>query len=63
MSDPQPPTQAQAQPTEHEPVELPRRRRSRTSKLLEFLFWIALAFLTAWILVQNIETILPANNF
>lgn len=57
MSDNQP------QEGDRQPVELPPRRRSRTSKLLEFLFWIALAFLTAWILVQNIETILPANNF
>jgi hypothetical protein len=61
MSDLQPPPQTQA--TDREPVELPRPRRSRASKLLEFLFWIALAFLTAWILVQNIESILPANNF
>ena len=53
----------QPQESERQPVELPRRRRSRASKLLEFLFWIALAFLTAWILVQNIESILPANSF
>ena len=57
MSDVQPP-----QESHHEPVELPGRR-SRTSKLLEFLFWIALAFLTAWILVQNIESIFSANSF
>ena len=63
MSDLQPPPQTRVQTTDSEPVELPRARRSRASKLLEFLFWIALAFLTAWILVQNIETILPANNF
>lgn len=59
MSDYQPGPQE----SEHQPVELPTRRRSRASKLLEFLFWIALAFLTAWILVQNIESILPANSF
>lgn len=39
------------------------RRRSRGSKIAEFLFWTAVALLTAWILIQNIERILPANNF
>ena len=38
-------------------------KRSRTSKLLEFLFWAALALLTAWIMIANTDTILPANNF
>ena len=33
------------------------------NKVLEFLFWAAIAFLTAWLMIQNIETILPANNF
>ena len=58
MSDNQP----KPSESEYQPADL-SRRRSRASKLLEFLFWIALAFLTAWILVQNIESILPANSF
>ena len=40
-----------------------RKRRSWTSKLLEFAFWIALALVTAWVLIENVNTILPANNF
>ena len=47
--------------------EMPRepqpKRRSRASKILEFLFWLALAFFVAWMMVQNIERILPANSF
>ena len=38
-------------------------KRSRGSKLLELLIWIAISILTAWLMIQNIETILPANNF
>ena len=45
------------------PNEEKPRRRSRTSKLLELLFWLALSVLVAWILIQNIESILPANSF
>lgn len=47
---------------EMQPEDRPRRR-SRVSKILEFLFWIALAFLTAWVLILNTERILPANSF
>ena len=48
-------------PVEKRPVE--KSKRSRGSKLIEFLFWVALAVLTAWLMIQNIERILPANNF
>jgi hypothetical protein len=54
-------TQPEIYESDRQPAE--PRRRSRASKFLEFLFWIALAFFTAWVLVQNIETILPANSF
>ena len=47
----------------NEPPVQDKPRRSRVSKLLELLFWIALAVLTAWIMIQNIESILPANSF
>ena len=47
----------------NEPRIEEKPRRSRASKLLEFLFWIALAVLTAWIMIQNVESILPANSF
>lgn len=40
-----------------------QRRRSRVSKTLEFLFWIAIAIATAWVLILNTERILPANSF
>ena len=33
------------------------------NKYVEFLLWTAVAFLTAWLMIQNIEIILPANNF
>ena len=33
------------------------------NKVLELLFWAAVALLTAWIMIQNIERILPANSF
>ena len=39
------------------------KRRSRRSKLIEFVLWVALAFLVAWIMIQNADSILPANNF
>ena len=39
------------------------KRRSWSSKLLEFLFWIAIAVITAYVLIQNVDSILPANNF
>ncbi|MBW3594019.1 MAG: hypothetical protein KY391_00455 [Actinobacteria bacterium] len=39
------------------------KRRSVVSKLLELLFWAAIAVITAWVLIENIERILPANNF
>lgn len=45
----------------HEPVSRPKR--SFRSKLVEFLIWAAIAILTAWLMIENIETILPANNF
>ena len=45
------------------PTDSQPRRRSRVSKLIEFLFWVGLALLTAWILIQNVDSILPANNF
>ena len=38
-------------------------KRSARSKLIEFLVWVAIALLTAWLMIENIETILPANNF
>ncbi len=38
-------------------------KRSTISKVLEFLFWAGIAFLTAWLMIENINTILPANNF
>ena len=33
------------------------------TKLLEFLFWVAIAVITAYVLIQNVDRILPANNF
>ena len=39
------------------------KKRSRRSRLVELLFWILVALATAWILIQNVDTILPANNF
>ena len=52
------------------PTETPRqappsqpKRRSRRSRFLEFLFWIALAVLVAWLMIQNVDSILPANSF
>ena len=47
--------------SENRPIE--KQKRSRTSKLLEFFFWVALAVATAWFMIENIERILPANNF
>ena len=38
-------------------------KRSLRSKLFELAIWVAIALLTAWLMIQNIETILPANNF
>ena len=38
-------------------------QRSLRSKLIELVIWVAIALLTAWLMIQNIETILPANNF
>ena len=32
-------------------------------KFAEFMMWTAVAFLTAWLMIQNIERILPANSF
>ena len=46
------------QPTRTEP-----KRRSVMSKVLELLFWVAVAVGTAWLMIENINTILPANNF
>lgn len=40
-----------------------RRRRPVRRKLLELLFWIAVAVATAWVMIANVNTILPANNF
>ena len=40
-----------------------RKRRSWSSRLLELLFWIAVALVTAWVLIENVDRILPANNF
>lgn len=52
----------QEMPSGHVPP--PRaRRRPWSSRLLELALWLAISLLTAWILIQNIETILPANNF
>jgi len=39
------------------------KRRSVVSKLLELAFWAAVALITAWVLIENVERILPANNF
>ena len=39
------------------------KRRSVASKLLELLFWTAIAVGTAWLMIENINSILPANNF
>lgn len=39
------------------------KRRSVVSKLLELAFWAVVALITAWVLIENIERILPANNF
>lgn len=52
-------------PTQTPPQAPPSqpKRRSRRSRFLEFLFWIALSFLVAWLMIQNIESILPANSF
>lgn len=44
------------------PVEAPKRRSVR-ARLLELAFWAAVALITAWVLVQNTERILPANSF
>ncbi len=48
--------------SEDSPVTQPKRRPV-WAKLLELAFWVAVALVTAWVLIQNIETILPANNF
>lgn len=40
-----------------------KRKRSLRSKVIELLIWAAIAVLTAWLMIQNIEAILPANNF
>lgn len=39
------------------------KRRPLRSKLLELALWFAVALITAWILIQNVDRILPANNF
>ena len=39
------------------------KRRTVISKLLELAFWVAVALITAWVLIENVERILPANNF
>ena len=39
------------------------KRRSWSSKLLELVLWVAVALITAWVLIQNVDRILPANNF
>lgn len=38
-------------------------KRSVRSRLLEFLFWAAIAVGTAGVMIANTERILPANNF
>ena len=43
--------------------DAPVKLRSAASKLLELLLWAAIAVATAWLMIENIETILPANNF
>lgn len=45
------------------PETVTEKRRSVASKMLELLFWVAVAIATAWLMIENIETILPANNF
>ena len=47
--------------SENRSIEKPKR--SRTSKLLELLFWVGLAIVTAWLMIENIETILPGTEF
>jgi len=47
----------------NDPRNIEPKRRSAVAKLLELLFWAAVALLTAWVLIQNVERILPANNF
>lgn len=54
----QPPEETPTQTSTPQP-----KRRSRRSKLIEFALWVALAFLVAWIMIQNVDSILPANNF
>ena len=46
-----------------ERVGVERKKRSWSSRILEFAFWIAVALVTAWVLIENVNTILPANNF
>jgi hypothetical protein len=55
------PTPARTTPAPATPA--PRRKRSRRARLLELLFWVLVALATAWIMIQNVDTILPANNF
>ena len=43
------------------PVYEPKRR-SWSSRLLEFLFWVEISVITAYVLIQNVDRILPANN-
>ncbi len=46
-----------------EPRRVEPKRRSVVSRLLELAFWAAIALITAWVLIENVERILPANNF
>ena len=64
MSDrPTPPTESETATEAPKPTPQPTGRRPLRNKLLELLFWIALAFLVAWLMIQNVNTILPADNF
>ena len=63
---PTPPTEpaATSRTTRSAPPPPPtRRRRPIGRRLLELLFWIAVAVGTAWLMIENVNTILPANNF
>lgn len=38
-------------------------KRSRKAKAMEFLLWVAVALITAAILIQFTDELLPADNF
>jgi len=54
-------SQREDAPSERDETSPPPAKRSRKSRLLEFLLWTAVAIATALILISLTERLLPTN--